>query len=102
MAAQMMLTRECPHGVDLTAKPWCQRKVIVVLGDGDPGLTPAGADYFAASSEHLPMNLLQSLNDADIEVHALTLGVYADLQIAPVQLLVPSNTAGWSIAPTDD
>lgn len=67
-----MIRRECPAGVDLGAKPWCTRKVIFALGDGDPGVTLR--DYFSADDVHLPDKALSALAGASIVVNTICIG----------------------------
>ena len=74
MVAWEMIEDECPPGVDLVAKPWCQRKVIVALGDGDPGASPLNTDYFPQPDAYLPTNLLSGLQKAGIRVDTLCTG----------------------------
>ena len=71
MAAKEMIEVECPKDVDLVAKPWCQRKVIVALGDGDPGMSWTNTDYFPQPDAYLPTNLLSGLKKAEIQVDTL-------------------------------
>ena len=74
MVAWEMIKEECPPGVDLVAKPWCQRKVIVALGDGDPGMSLTNTDYFPQPDAYLPTNLLSGLKKAEIQVDTLCAG----------------------------
>ena len=75
--ARRMIIAECPRGVDLTAKPWCYHKVIMLLGRGEPG--KAADDYFHQGPQldgvhdELPEALLDQLNhpDVNIKLHAL-------------------------------
>ena len=70
--AQRMIESKCPAGVDLTAKPWCQRKVILTLGDGEIGIVPGS--YFGADREtDMPENLFNGLAGAGIKVNTLCL-----------------------------
>ena len=86
--ARQMIEEECPPGPGTptptppgagtptpTAKPWCQRKVIVVLGDGDPGL--AAADYYGTVARvqgKFPEQLLDRVKAAGIALHTLCAG----------------------------
>ena len=72
MAAWKMIENECSPG----AKPWCKNKVIVVLGDGHPGVSPMNADYFPPpdAGAILPTNLLSDLKNAGIQVDTLCVG----------------------------
>ena len=83
MAAWKMIEEECPPGDDLTAKPWCQRKVIVALGDGDPGMSPSNTDYFPQpyADAFLPTNLLSGLKKAGIRVDTLCVGKRCKLRM---------------------
>ena len=76
MAAWEMIKDECPPGVDLDVKPWCERKVIMALGDGDPGVSPMNADDFPQpyADAFLPTNLLSGLQKAGIRVDTLCVG----------------------------
>ena len=74
MAAWKMIEVECPKDVDLDAKPWCERKVIVALSDGDPGMSWTNADYFPQPDAFLPTNLLSGLQKAGIRVDTLCTG----------------------------
>lgn len=73
-----MIESECPATVNLSQKPWCESKVIVVLGDGRPG--KAADDYFADASERdgvddeLPEKLLARVKAAGIKVNTICLG----------------------------
>ena len=66
---QKMINDECPQGVDLTAKPWCQHKVIVVLSDGDPGVTYE--EYLGTWDDDLPDKLLDSVSADGIAVNTI-------------------------------
>ena len=83
MAAWKMIEDECPPGDDLTAKPWCQRKVIVALGDGDPGISLTNTDYFPQpyADAFLPTNLLSGLKNAGIRVDTLCVGKRCKLRM---------------------
>ena len=75
--ARWMIERECSPAVGTltptpTPKPRCKRKVIVVLGDGAPGI--AAEDYFANSHDDLAGELLNRVKDAGIELHSLCIG----------------------------
>ena len=71
--AQKMIETECKN------PPWCERKVIVVVGDGNPG--QAAPDYFSPRSYALPKRLLDSVAAAEIELHTLCLGAACTNQI---------------------
>ena len=58
-----------------TPKPWCSHKVIVVLGDGDPGLSDN--DYHASSPrvhDVLPEKELDKIAGLGIELHTVCIG----------------------------
>ena len=67
--AQEMIDDECPQGLNLATKPWCQSKVIVVLSDGDPGFTYE--EYYYSTSDDLPEKLLDSISDDGIVVNTI-------------------------------
>ena len=69
----------CGYPLDLSKKPWCQRKVIVVLGDGRPG--QADDRYFHARGDELPNKLMEAVRHRQIELHTLCLGVACTHQI---------------------
>ena len=52
---------------------WCQRRIIVILGDGIPG--KAADEYFETASDELPKKLLQDIDDDGIELHLACIGV---------------------------
>ena len=72
MAAWKMIEDECSP----VAKPWCENKVIVALGNGVPGVSPMNADYFPPpdAGAILPTNLLSGLKNAGIQVDTLCVG----------------------------
>ena len=73
-AARRMLQDECPAGVDMESKPQCQRKVIVVIGDGDPGISSTDSDYFAAPNDYktkVAEALLTRVEKSDIRVDTI-------------------------------
>ena len=73
--AGRMIKQECPENVNLAVKPWCKRKIIVVLGDGEPGL--ASGDYYpdvGKSPGELPEVLLDRINRNDVKLHTLCIG----------------------------
>ena len=88
MAAWKMIEDECPPGDDLTAKPWCERKVIVALGDGTPGTSPVNADYFPEpyADAYLPTNLLSGLKNAGIRVDTLCVGYWCEFGVGRSEL----------------
>ena len=63
------ILRLCPEGVDTNRNPWCQRKVIMVLGDGDPGAVPQQYYTQPYPNGKLPDKLLKEVKDAGIAVH---------------------------------
>lgn len=69
-----MLEAECPSSVNLTKKPWCKHKVIVVIADGDVGRVPDTKHYFSAPDVHLPDNLLDRLAKAGTVVNTFCTG----------------------------
>ena len=88
MAAKEMIEVECPKDVDLDVKPWCQRKVIVVLGDGEPGTSPESTDYFPQpyADVLLPTNLLSGLKNAGIQVDTLCIGWWCQFRVGRSEL----------------
>ena len=58
----------------------CQRKVIVILSDGDPGL--AHEKDFGDPKHKLPYALLDEVKRAGIELHTLCMGKSCDSEIA--------------------
>ena len=97
MAAWKMIEDECPPGDDLTAKPWCERKVIVALGDGAPGTSPVNADYFPEpyADAYLPTNLLSGLKNAGIRVDTLCVGYLCEYKMGKCNDPLP----GTALAP---
>ena len=78
--AEHIITVECPAG---SAKNWCKRKVIVILGDGNPGR--GATDYFYPHSySDLPEKLLYDVRIAEIELHTLCLGAACTNQIVRI------------------
>lgn len=71
-AARLMIEDEC-QGFDLTTKPWCRNKVIVAMGDGDPGVSRTDGNYYDSANPKtpLPENLLSSLSVAGVRVDTL-------------------------------
>ena len=92
MAAWKMIEDECPPGVDLVARPWCERKVIVALGDGDPGMSWTNTDYFPQPDAYLPTNLLSGLKKAEIQVDALCVGRVCEDRIISCNDVKPGRT----------
>ena len=88
MAAKEMIEVECPKDVDLDVKPWCQRKVIVALGDGEPGTSPVNADYFPEpyADAFLPTNLLSGLKKAGIQVDTLCISRWCKIGVGRSEL----------------
>ena len=87
--AEKMMIKECPKPTPTptvtaspiatptptptpTPRPWCQRKVIVILGDGNPGR--AHSDYYLYSGSEMPDALMRAVRAADIALHTLCLG----------------------------
>ena len=95
MAAWEMIKDECPPGVDLDVKPWCERKVIMALGDGDPGVSPMNADDFPQpyADAFLPTNLLSGLKNAGIRVDTLCVGERCKLRMRRYKDPEPGLTA---------
>ena len=83
MAAKEMIEEECPRDVDLVANPRCQRKVIVALSDGHPGVSPESTDYFPQpyADVLLPTNLLSGLKKAGIQVDTLCIGYLCEYKM---------------------
>lgn len=80
--ARRAIEKECPksdHDL-LLNKPWCYRKVIVVLGDGDPGTTRY--HQYVNLHDKLATDVLNRVNDYDIEVHTLCFGSACDNDIS--------------------
>ena len=75
--AREAIISECPTNVDLTLKPWCHRKVIVVLSGGDPGW--GHSKYYATNPKlpgELPEKLLDDVKDAGIKLDTICLAHY--------------------------
>lgn len=62
----------CPAG---STDAWCQRKVIMVLGDGDPGAAPQRYYKAAYPNDIFPKQLLENITNAGIVVNAGCVGV---------------------------
>ena len=79
--AMDLIRTECPVSVDLTVKPWCGRKVIVALGDGDPGA--AAQKYFSVPypDGDFPDQLLSDVNDAGIAVNTICVDAFCGYHI---------------------
>ena len=112
MAAWEMIDDECLPGDLVATKPWCEHKVIVVLGGGDPGVFPTNKHYFRQpyADANLPTNLLSGLNKAGIKVDTLCVGSVCEARISSrcewikgsTHIGPPSLFVSWCLASPAD